>query len=362
MSKKYKFVAVLFALSLILGGTLRAFESFSEFYTLNVAPFFRVPLSFISSLFPFSLGESAVLILVILAVTLVLSGIKLLIIRIFKLKITSRFTVYLNILFFSLCFIYFIYSFGFQSSYTRTPIHKTIELETLDMTEENIADALDEVIEEMNLLIPQLQLADDGSTYSDMSFDEMSEEVLTAAKKASYKYPVYQKHPFKAKQIAFSEPLAYTRISGIYSFFTGESNINTAYFGYAIPFTIAHEYSHQMGVGSEKEAEFSALLICLESDDPYVRYSAYSQVAITLGNLLFSVDDTAFYRAFSKFPNCFITDMYLSSRDTQKYTETVADEIATAVNDTYLSLSGDGGVISYSLSAQLYVAYFLRSK
>ncbi len=359
-NKKIKAFLVVFAVSVIFGTVFGASESFSELYTLKVAPFFRIPLSFATSFFPFSLGESFVLILLLFALLTLLSGIRMLVMRIFKKVCKSYFKVYLKIVLYSLAFIYFTYAFTFQSSYSRVPISKSLEIEAVEMNAENVSLALSKITSELNDIASQLEYTRENGTVCELDFSQMAKEVLGAAKKASEKYPIYQKHPFKAKPIAFSEPLAYTGISGIYSFFTGESNINTSFWSYSVPFTIAHEYSHQMGIGSEKEAEFSALLICLESEHPYVKYSAYSQAAITLSNILFELDEEAFYNAFSALPSCLVNDIYLSSKSSQKYSQTIADEVAEAINDTYLSLSGDEGVVSYSLSSQLYTAYFLK--
>ena len=134
------------------------------------------------------------------------------------------------------------------------------------MSAENVVLALDNVTDELNSLADSIEFTQGQSTNHGYSFNQLSKKVRNAARKASMKYPIFQKGVFTAKAIAFSEPMAYTGISGVYGFFTGEANINTSFSDYSMPFTIAHEYSHQMGIGSEKEAEFAALLICMESD------------------------------------------------------------------------------------------------
>ncbi len=361
-NKRIRLLLTALVSSFVLGALFRMSPDFSELYTLKVAPLFRIPLSFLTSVFPFSLGESFVIILLIFAIITLLSGLRLLVMRIFKKECASYFKNYLKIILYSLGFIYFTYAFAFQSTYSRVPISESLEMETVEMNAQNVSAALDKITLELNGIASQLEYTRDNGTYCDLDFSQMASEVLASARKASQRYPIYQKHSFRAKPLTFSEPLAYTGISGIYSFFTGEANINTAFWRYSIPFTMAHEYSHQMGIGSEKEAEFSALLICLESEHPYVRYSAYSQAAITLSNILFRLDEEAFYNAFSAFPACLVNDIYLSSKSSQKYSQTFVDEVAEAINDTYLSLNGDEGVVSYSLSSQLYTAYFLSGK
>ena len=51
------------------------------------------------------------------------------------------------------------------------------------------------------------------------------------------------------------------------------------------PFSLAHEFSHVLGVSSEAEANWWAYQICRKSSDPAVRYSAqFSILGYVLGN------------------------------------------------------------------------------
>ncbi|MBE6701663.1 MAG: DUF3810 domain-containing protein [Ruminococcaceae bacterium] len=364
MNKKVKKVLFfsLISLTFLLHLAFSLSVSFSEFYTLKVAPFFRVSLSFISSLFPFSLFESLIIIFVIFFIVCLVSGIRCLIIKIAKTGGISYFKVYLKIVLYSLFFAVLIFTFSFESSYSRVPVFDNMELTDIEMSEENIALALDIVQENLEDLESQIDYKSSRATSHGMEFSSLAKEVLKCAKKANEKYTFLQKMPFPAKQLAFSTPLSYTGISGIYGYFTGEANINTNFAHYSIPFTMAHEYSHQMGIGPEKEAEFCAFLICMESDLAYVRYSAWSQVAVTLLNLLYEHNPDAFYERMANLPEYIMTDLYLSAKSFEKYSETYVDEIASAVNDVYLTLNGDDGVVSYSLSSKLYVSFLLKDK
>lgn len=362
MNKKHIYTAVLLVSMLLLGTAFRASSVFSEFYTLKIAPLFRMPISILSSFFPFSLGESFAVLLVILTLVTLISAIHKLFGVLFHKNVQTHLRSYSKIIFYCFFYIVVVFFLTFASSYSREPIGKTLGIKEVEMSKENICKALGRVTDELNSIAPQISVSPYTASYSRDSFEETANKVMEGAKSAYKKYPIYQKPFCVAKPVAFSEALAYTGISGVYTFFTGESNVNVAFSDYTLPFTMAHEYSHQMGMGSEKEAEFSALLICMECDDPYIRYSAYSQVAITLSNLLYDIDTEEFEKAFMKLPACLINDIYVSSENSKKYSETVADEIASAINDTYLSINGDEGVISYSQSSRLYVSYFLRSE
>jgi hypothetical protein len=66
-------------------------------------------------------------------------------------------------------------------------------------------------------------------------------------------------------------------ISGFYFPFTGEAHYNADMPDFLLPFTAAHEMAHQRGVARESEANFVAYLVCVNSRDPFVRYSGYRQ-------------------------------------------------------------------------------------
>lgn len=358
MKKKNIFpitIIVLLVLSYILRVFFKLSTGFSEFYTLRIAPVFRIPLSLITYPFPFSVFESIVLIFALLVLVTLMSGVVRIV---FKRK--SYFKIYFKIVFYSVCISFIIFFLAFSSSYTRNPINENIGLEKREMTKENVALALDKVIKETELLSEVIDHQPYRASTLDLTFKELSREVRISVDKANEKYHYLQNFSSPAKPIAFSTPLAYTGISGVYGFLTGEANINTTFSDYTLPFTMAHEYSHQRGIGLESEAEFSAFLICLESDNAYVRYSAYAQAAITLSNLLYEYDEELFYDALSRFPDLLYFDIVISAKNYEEYSKTNFDEVASSINNAYLISNGDEGVVSYSLSAELFVSYLLK--
>ena len=90
------------------------------------------------------------------------------------------------------------------------------------------------------------------------------------------------------------------QISGIYSFFTGEANVNVEYPDYCLPFTAAHELSHQRGICRENEANFVAFLVCIGSEDDYIRYSGYLNVYEYLASALYRADKELYKSALER--------------------------------------------------------------
>ena len=73
----------------------------------------------------------------------------------------------------------------------------------------------------------------------------------------------------------FSGLLTRLGIGGFYFPFTGEPHYNADAPDFQLPFSAAHEMAHQRGVARESEANFVAYLVCVNSRDPFVRYSGY---------------------------------------------------------------------------------------
>ena len=77
------------------------------------------------------------------------------------------------------------------------------------------------------------------------------------------------------KPAYFSGVLTQLGIGGFYFPFTGEPHFNADAPDFQLPFSAAHEMAHQRGVARESEANFVAYLVCVNSRDPFVRYSGY---------------------------------------------------------------------------------------
>jgi hypothetical protein len=152
--------------------------------------------------------------------------------------------------------------------------------------------------------------------------------------------------------------MTYLEILGIYTFFTGESNVNVHYPDYTLPMTVAHEFAHQRGISRENEANFIAFLVCIRADDPYVRYSGYvnmfeyvaSALAKTNKQLLLDVYEATDSRMYGEMRAC--TDFYYANR-----LELIGN-ISNFFNDNYLKSQGTEGVVSYGMVVELCVAYY----
>lgn len=75
------------------------------------------------------------------------------------------------------------------------------------------------------------------------------------------------------KPSLFKNVMSFTGILGYYNPFTAEAQYNSELPHSLIPFTTAHESSHQLGFAREQEANFVGYLLGIHSGNPELRYS-----------------------------------------------------------------------------------------
>jgi hypothetical protein len=126
---------------------------------------------------------------------------------------------------------------------------------------------------------------------------------------------------------------------------------------------MAHEMAHQRGIAPENEANFVAFLICIESDDEYIKYSAYFNMFEYLSDALYSADKDA-YKSVAKELNEKVREELIAYSDFfDKYRDNVAADVSGSVNNSYLQSQGQTqGTRSYGLVVDLTVAYYLNQK
>ena len=149
-------------------------------------------------------------------------------------------------------------------------------------------------------------------------------------------------------------------ITGIYSPFTGEANVNVDLPQVVQPFVACHEVAHLRGYAREDEANFIAWWVGSRSDDRSVAYScdlmAFRATMIALEHASF----VAWMEVRIKAPSAVMEDSVAIDRfwDGQpKLATRVLSAVTTATNDLYLKSSGHAeGVRSYGRMVDLLIA------
>lgn len=161
-----------------------------------------------------------------------------------------------------------------------------------------------------------------------------------------------------AKPMTFSRLMSYLNFTGFFSPFTGEANINVDAPAALIPATVAHELAHQRGVAEEDEANFAAVLSCLESGDAVYAYSGSLMAYIYLGNALYKADYDAWAENYTRLSDGVRADLAQNSAYWAQF-ETPVGSAADNVYTKFLESHGQTlGLQTYGKCVDLLVAYY----
>lgn len=313
----------------------------------------RAALAFPTSIFPFSLAEA----LIILS-PLLIAGLIYLIVRASKIS-CARLIRFTSGFLSCATLVNAVFVFGYGTGYYGTTIDKKMGLEKntvsayeLYMTGLKLAHGAKNELENINFTAS-------GDSYMPYTHFEMNKKLNAAYSIACEKYPFLQKFYSNTKPVMLSEKMTYTHLSGVYSFFTGEANVNVNYPDYIVATSAAHEMAHQRGIAREDEANFVAFLVCINSDDPYLRYSGYVDVLLSVLNSLSSADESYYLRLYAAVPDEIKAEYAAYSAFFKKYSESKAAEATDKINDAYIENHGQpAGLRSYGLVVDLAVAYY----
>ena len=312
----------------------------------------RAVLAYLTAIFPFSLAE----------VLLILSPLWLALL-IWRVRRVARDRVragrFLSLLLSVPLLVYTVFTFTFSPGYYTTPLAERISLSDTAPDRDSLS-ALTQYLAAHAAEEAALAGITPSKTGSEMpmSYRDMNLSLLDAYERLTERYDFISNPRVGTKQIALSEPMAYTHITGVYTFFTGEMNVCTAFPDFSTVFTAAHEMAHARGIAREDEANFIAFLACEASDDAYIRYAGYMSLLQYVSNALYDTDPAEYNRVFRTYNVAVLADLRAYNECFRAHSGSVASDIAESINNAYLSGMGTEGSISYSLVVRLAVAYF----
>ncbi len=331
-------------------------SDFAEFWTVYPAQALRFILAKLSGWVPFSLAECLLLLLPILAITYIIAST----ISTKRDESDENFCRWLRPLISTILVISTIFFSGFGPAYGRKHLSDNLGLEQEPVSAKQLYNTGVILIEEVSEDIKKVEFDPSGASIMPYDYDTLKEKVNEAfgkyAKDADY-ISHFRSNP---KAIALSKPMTYTHISGVYTFMTGESNINTNYPDFLVPFTMAHEMAHQRGIAREDEANFVAFLVCIGSDDAYIRYCGYANMLHYINGALSTANtEKSVELYYQKTPIELRKEFAAYSLFFDEYRDSTASEVTGAVNNTFLQSQGQSaGTKSYGLVVDLAVAYY----
>ena len=339
-------------ISLLLFFGFELSEPFADFFNKYVASVYRALMSALTDWIPFSLAEFFILMLPVIIIIMVRYAVK------YYADTWRAVWIYCGTILSLLAVFFSMFTVGFASAYRGSTIDKKLGIERVDVSAEELYDTALILSDAVNAEVDKIAFIDGGFSIMPYSHKEMNDRLLEAYDKAYDKYSFLQRLDSSLKPVMLSGLMSYTHITGVYSFFTGEANLNMAFPDYTLPYTAAHELAHQRGIAREDEANFMAFLVCLESEDAYIRYSGYLNLCEYVMIALSHADYSLYIKAYETLATDVKEEMAAYSAFYEKYRDSVASEVSNAVNNTFLVIQGTEGTKSYGMVVDLAVAYY----
>ena len=347
---------IIFALTAVSIGLYIAFRfnaNFADTFNRTISSFGRMVFAKLTGWIPFSFAEMLLLLVPVILVTVMVIGAR------YFCETARHMWIYVACIFSVACMIFNLFVWNFAPGYSAPSLDQKLGLERKPVSAEELAATADILLAELRELEDDILFTESGSSRMLYSYDEMNKHLMAAYDKACAKYDFIDHFHSRVKPVMLSEPMSYTHITGVYTFFTGEANINVNFPDYTIPYTAAHELAHQRGIAREDEANFVAFLVCMESDDAYIRYSGFLNVYEYVASALYSANYELYKENYFKRPKTIIAEQIADSEFFEKYRENTVADISEATNNAYLQMQGTPqGTRSYGMVVDLAVAYY----
>lgn len=163
------------------------------------------------------------------------------------------------------------------------------------------------------------------------------------------------------KPSLFKEVMNFTGILGYYNPFTAEAQYNSQLPNTYIPFTSAHESSHQLGFAREQEANFVGYLIGIDSKNPELRYSTEYFTLKSLLNFIVEEDP--------EFVKSMLKNYSLPMKRDRAYEKAFLlkhqgwlDDFFGFTNNLFLKSNQQDGSVTYSYFIDLLLNYDVAEK
>lgn len=158
------------------------------------------------------------------------------------------------------------------------------------------------------------------------------------------------------KPSLFKNIMNFTGILGYYNPFTAESQFNSQLPNTLIPFTSAHESSHQLGFAKEQEANFVGYLIGINSKNSELRYSTEYFTLKSLLNYIADKDPEFVKNVLRNYSSEMKRDRAYEKTFILKH-QGLLDDFFGFTNNIFLKSNQQEGSVTYSYFIDLLLNY-----
>ena len=323
---------ILLCISAVLLIAAKNIHGFAEWYSVNIYSVITGTIGRLTGAVPFSVAEAAVCLLPLIIM-----------VDIVRCRKRLR-TAFMHIVLI-VSVLFFLYAANCGINYHRNTFVDQEVLSNAKFTEDQLADFCEYIVDRLNECESSSEYPQ-GKGLSDaarISMNKLSEDYPSL--RGYYPYP----KQFTLLSLVFSS----MGVSGIYSPFTVEANINGEMPGMEKPFTSCHELSHLRGYMNEGEANYIGWLACIGSDDPSFNRSGWLIAWMHAGGALRRIDPERYERLRESLPSYAVSEIEENSLFWSSH-ETKASEVQDRVNDAYLKANDQkDGIQSYGMLTTL---------
>ena len=340
----------------VLTASRRSTE-FSDWLCFNVYPVFSGIGSRLWGIFPFSVGE--LFVALVIAGTVV--GAVFLTIHIVKSK-GKRITAFLNGFSWAALaasVIFLLVTLNCLVNYNRTPFSSYSGLTVRQYSSEKLRELIVHLIEKVNEAAKEAELTEEGRAAKPGDFNALA---AAAMENLTEEYEVLDTYYPQPKAVICSDMMSSFNIAGMYFPVTVEANYNQAMPVSSQGFTVCHELSHLSGFIREDEANFIAYLACRESESPYFRYSGYLEALTYALNAYYPTADKEDYSALCSMLSDTVLNEYAYRNEYwAQFRKKTAYKVSSAINDAYLKSNNQtDGTKSYGRVVDLMLAEYWK--
>jgi hypothetical protein len=318
---------------------IRKPELVESYYSEGVYPYIEKLLTSISNHIPFSLWDIFWMIIILLFI----SGLILLIFRRIKPGWYALRLAQLVAVLYSLFYILWGYN------YFRSKLENRIGWDKPEASEAVFRSILDTLIQNTNLNYTAISKSDYRSIDS-----LISESYLKNGKSLGISYSRGKDGP---KTMIFSSFFAKAGVNGYFGPFFNEIHLNSYILPLEYPFALAHEKSHQYGVASEAEANFSAFFICTASEDRRLKYSGYLFIMIYFLSDAAQLND--YHEYLKKIDKRVIKDLQFRRIYYKGLQKQKLSDLQDATNNAYLKVNKiEQGIKNYNEAVALVINWY----
>ena len=340
----YKWIGI--CILLIIG--LQIFQSNSEwveyYYSRGFYPIYAQLPKFLIGWIPFSIGDLIYAFIFIALGLILLKSIFLL----FKKKFALAGQQFLKFVAVLLTVYVFFYS-AWALNYYRIPVSKQMNLKVDTVLLEDHLSVLDSHINRANQLRGEINFENQDRNKIDLEVQQIMKEDQTFA--------MLSKTQVKIKSPFIGPMASYFGVSGYFNPFSNEAHVNTEMPLPSYPFTVAHELSHQMGIGFEDECNFIAFVKMKENPKPSFQYSAYYESVNYLLRTLYLVDKSLFESYKAKLSPLVVADIKSEQEYWKNYSGWISDISAVFYNQYLKHNNQAEGMARYGMVSRLIIAY-----